>query len=55
MGGAAGMKKYYATIPWNHIVCSSKISSISQDDISQDRFSYKRNVKMGKVSSDSLF
>jgi len=57
MGGAEGMKNYNAVIPWNHIVGtrSSETSSISQDNISQDGISYKCNVKMQRVFSDSLF
>ena len=40
--------------PRSYVVCGSEKGRFSLYDLSQDRFSHKRNVKVGRVSRESI-
>jgi hypothetical protein len=45
----------YTVLPRRYAVIGSETGDLIRDDVSRNRFSHKRNAKMGRVVSDNLF
>ena len=45
----------HIVIPGIYVVDGSETGHVSRDNVSQERFAHKRNVKVGMVFPDNIF